>query len=112
VRHDAQVTTLGRVREWHDDDGWGVVDSAATPGGCWAHYSSVHVAGYRRLAAGDEVAFSFEQADQDGYSYRTVEVWPAGQSPSRDDLEPPGAGYTSSLTITRRAGRQDDQLPS
>jgi cold shock protein len=97
VRDDRRVTTQGRVREWHDDEGWGVVDSVETPGGCWAHYSSVLVAGYRRLAAGDDVRFSFEEIDQDGFSYRTVEVWPAGQEPVRLDPEPPGAGYSSSL---------------
>jgi CspA family cold shock protein len=105
------VTVQGQVREWHDDAGWGVIDSAATPGGCWAHFSSVLVAGYRRLAEGQDVEFSFDEAEQDGYSHRTVEVWPADQEPVRLDPEPPGAVF-SSLTITWPDGRQDHELPS
>src|SRR5687767_5224347 len=29
------------VREWHNDLGWGVLDSPETPGGCWIHYSAI-----------------------------------------------------------------------
>jgi CspA family cold shock protein len=36
------------VREWHDDEGWGVLDSTETPGGCWAHRSNATVRGHRR----------------------------------------------------------------
>ncbi|WP_203819652.1 hypothetical protein [Paractinoplanes ferrugineus] len=27
----------GVVRSWIPSEGWGVLDSSATPGGCWAH---------------------------------------------------------------------------
>ena len=96
--------TLGRVRVWHDAEGWGVIDSVATPGGCWAHYSSVLVAGYRSLQAGQDVSFTFEAADQDGYSYRTLEAWPSDREPHRADHESSGPseayGSTSTLTFT------------
>jgi CspA family cold shock protein len=73
------MESSGIVREWHPDDGWGVIDSEDTPGGCWAHFSSVLVPGYRSLRAGQTVTLRHEPAEQDGYSFRAVEVWPADQ---------------------------------
>jgi len=29
------------VRERHDGLGWGVLDPAETPGGCWVHFSNI-----------------------------------------------------------------------
>jgi cold shock CspA family protein len=72
----------GTVREWYDDEGWGVLDSDATPGGCFAHYSSVEADGYRRLRAGERVRFAWVAADQDGYSFRAEAVWSAGVEPN------------------------------
>jgi cold shock protein len=110
----------GVVRDWDDDRGFGVIGSADTPGGCWAGFSSIVMDGYRRLAAGDRVTFTFEPGPQDGYGYRALLVWPPGAAPGT--LPPPEAGrgpsaaYRSSLTIrwadgtvTERSG--DDPLP-
>ncbi len=47
VVHDQVVTTVGKVRQWLDEEGWGVIDSPDTLGRCWAHYSSVAVPGYK-----------------------------------------------------------------
>lgn len=96
------MTSPGLVRVWHDAEGWGVIDSEVTPGGCWAHYSSVLVTGYKALATGQEVRFSCEAAQQDGYSFRAVEVWPADQTPVRirDEVSGPSSAYHSTLTIT------------
>ncbi len=33
----------------------------------------------------------YEPAEQDGYSFRAIEVWPAGQEPHRADGEIAGA---------------------
>lgn len=71
------MTARGTVRAWHADEGWGVLDSAATPGGCWTHFPAVLVPGYRALDTGGAVEFTFEVAAQDGYAFRAVEVWPA-----------------------------------
>jgi CspA family cold shock protein len=92
----------GKVRVWHDADGWGVIDSDATPGGCWAHCSAVLVAGHRRLRAGQDVTFSFEVVEQDGYSFRAVEAWPSDQTPVRTSHEVtgPSAAYGSTVTLT------------
>ena len=87
---------------WHADEGWGDVDSAVTPGGCWTHYSAVLVAGHRALDSGEAVEFTFEAAEQDEFAFRAVEVWPADQAPVRnDDVVPgPSAAYRSTLTLT------------
>ncbi|WP_244928157.1 DUF4440 domain-containing protein [Nocardioides sp. W7] len=71
----------GKVLEWHDDEGWGVLSSERTPGGCWMHYSALVEDGYRRLAAGEQVRFVWESVDQDDYSFRAEAVWPAGTEP-------------------------------
>ncbi len=93
----------GVVREWHADEGWGVIDSPETPGGCWAHFSSVHMPGYRALRAGQSVTLNYEPGDQDGYSFRAIKVWPAGQEPDRAEGETSGAdeAYNSTSNLTR-----------
>lgn len=73
---DAAVT-----REWHDEDGWGVIDCVQTPGGCWAHCSDVAVPGYRSLTVGAAVWLEWERCDQDGYAYRATRIWPVGADP-------------------------------
>lgn len=96
------MTSLGQVRIWHDEDGWGVIDSDATPGGCWVHYSSVVIAGCRSLHTGQAVLFTFEAADQDGYSFRAVEAWPSDQPPlrARHEGSSPSAAYGSTSMLT------------
>lgn len=65
-------TTVGVVRRWVDEEGWGVLDSDATPGGAWVHFSIVAGNGFRRLIPGQAVEFTYERAEQDGYSFRAV----------------------------------------
>lgn len=64
------------VREWHRDDGWGVVDCPETPGGCWAHFSRIEMDGYKSLTAGQRVELEWEVFRQDGFEYRAVRVVP------------------------------------
>jgi CspA family cold shock protein len=103
------VASTGTVREWNTEEGWGVIDSADTPGGCWAHCSSVSgMAGYLSLTAGQQVTLTFEQARQDGYDYRAVVVWPPGAEPGTPlpvpTREPPSSAYQSRLTIRMSDG--------
>jgi CspA family cold shock protein len=93
------VTTTGIVREWHSDEGWGVIDSAATPGGCWAHFGSVLMSGYRSLTAGRTVSFDFEQARQDGFAYRAVAVWTGAERPEPPADQDPSGAYRSTLRL-------------
>ena len=95
---------LGTVREWHDEAGWGVIDSPATPRGCWAHSADIRMAGYRALEPGAEVSFDCEEADQDGFAFRATAVWPPGVEPGSPDAdtvraEGPSSAFASGLVI-------------
>ena len=98
------MATLGTVRDWTDDEGWGVIDSSATPGGCWTHFSHLAVPGYHTLRAGQVVEMEWETPGQDGYPYRAVRVWPQGHEPAdaRPDMEgglSSGHGEAVSTTV-------------
>ncbi|MGI5374979.1 cold shock domain-containing protein [Streptomyces sp. CA-251387] len=66
------------VREWHDEEGWGVLDCPETPGGCWGHYSDIQMDGFHVLSAGQTVDLVWEAPGfkQDGYDYRAVSIVP------------------------------------
>jgi CspA family cold shock protein len=69
--------TLATVREWDDEEGWGVLDSPETPGGCFAHFNDIEgLKGFRSLAAGQRVELEWEAPGfkQDGYDFRAVRV--------------------------------------
>jgi CspA family cold shock protein len=96
----AFMSTEGTVRVWHAEDGWGVVDSPETPGGCWVHFSQVAVDGYRALTVGQAVVLEWESPGQDGYPYRALRAWPSGEEPAPPPpLQPPGPGFASTLTL-------------
>jgi cold shock protein len=100
------MMSAGVVREWAEDEGFGVIDAPDVPGGCWAHFSSIVMDGYRALAAGDRVAFTWEAGQQDGYDYRAILVWPPGVEPGTPparSAEGDGA-YQSTLTIRWDSG--------
>ena len=102
AEHTEGVLSAGTVREWSDDHGWGVIDSADTPGGCWVHFSMIVSEGFRSLRPGDHVTFTYEAPGQDGFNYRAALVWPPGVrpgTPQRPAQERPSAAYRSSLTI-------------
>lgn len=96
------MTTRGTVRTWYHDQGWGVIDTDQTPGGCWTHFGSVHVAGYRSPTAGQVVLVEWEVAEQDGYAYRAVRAWPDDEQPVApgSSTGDSGSAYGSTLTIT------------
>jgi CspA family cold shock protein len=102
------VTTVGTVREWHADEGWGVIDSDATPGGCWTHFGDVLMSGYRFLSPGQPVAFEFETGWQDGYDYRAVAVWTGNDRPAAPAAEQPSAAYRSILRLEFDAPKDGD----
>ncbi|MBW8484701.1 cold-shock protein [Actinomadura parmotrematis] len=94
---DQPVT--GTVKEWHDEDGWGVLTSPGVPGDVWAHFSMVRTGGsYATLATGETVEFTWERGDQDGYAYRAIDVRRPGE-PERPPADG-GPGYTSEVRVT------------
>lgn len=48
------------VREWDDEEGWGVLDSPDTPGGCFGHFSDIQATGFRTLSPGQQVELTWE----------------------------------------------------
>jgi cold shock protein len=76
AEHKRTGTTTAIVREWHAEQGWGVLDCPDTPGGCWAHFSHLDMPGYRALSPGQEVRLDWETTEVDGYRYCAVHVVP------------------------------------
>jgi CspA family cold shock protein len=94
------VSVEARVRFWHDEEGWGVVDAPSTPGGCWAHFSHIDHAGYRSLNGVASVLLDWEEAAQDGYRFTAVRVLVPGRAPASTWSEHPRDGAcSSSLTV-------------
>lgn len=90
----------GIVREFHADEGWGVIDGSDVPGGAWTSFAAIRVDGYRSLTAGQRVTFVAEPGDQDGYAFRAVTVWPGDESAVPERPAGPSDAYSSSLTLT------------
>jgi CspA family cold shock protein len=72
------AVVLATVREWSDEEGWGVLDSPETPGGCFGHYADIQAPGFRTLSPGQQVDLVWEAPGfkQDGYDYRAVNIVP------------------------------------
>lgn len=94
-----EVTSRATVRMWDDEQGWGVLDSDATPGGCWTHFAALDFAGYRSLSVGQQVWLTAESSGQDGYPWRAVRVLADGPQPSNQQGEPARGAYSSELSI-------------
>ncbi len=90
----------GVVRVWHREQGWGVLDSPATPGGCWAHFSMIQPAGFGELRDRERVDFSYERPGQDGFAYRAVHIHRAQPAGHTGDAVPPDAVPGTTATGT------------
>ena len=89
----------GVVREWNADQGWGVLNSDETPGGCWVHCSALSMAGDHRALPGQRVIFTYRPATQDGFDFQALDVTIEGVPRAETDIQPPGPGYHDRLTI-------------
>ncbi len=98
------MRAVGTVASYDEELGWGVIDADGHPGGCWVHFSAIAGAPPKVLRDGQRVELLSEEADQDGYRYRAVKVWPAGEpepaDPGADADREASAAYGSVLTIT------------
>lgn len=90
----------GLIRIWNVDEGWGVIDSAETPGGCWAHFSAAAVAGYARFESGQAVRLEWQAPGQDGFPFTAVRFWPADREPESRGGSPTGQAYSSTLSLS------------
>jgi CspA family cold shock protein len=124
------VRSTGTVRIWYRSEGWGVIDSPDTPGGCFAHFSHlwnddeipklgpgevVEISGgFRELFEGETVDFAWEHVPppgQDGYSFRASTVRPRGrQAPHRiiRQYKADSAGFRLQMGPLKRPDRNDD----
>lgn len=67
----------GTVKSWRSTEGWGVLVSPDVPGEVWAHFSAIWAeepGAFLSLAPKEPVVFTWERADQDGYSFSATEV--------------------------------------
>jgi CspA family cold shock protein len=95
-----EVSVQATVRKWDDEQGWGVLDSDATPGGCWTHFSVLDFNGYRSLSPGQQVRLTAESPGQDGFPWRAVHVAVDGAAPAAPNGTNAGGAYASDLTLT------------
>ncbi|MFD3519516.1 nucleotidyltransferase domain-containing protein [Streptomyces sp. NPDC058653] len=78
LHHRFGVPLAARVRAWHEEEGWGVLDAANLREDVWAHFSAVAGEDYVEPAVGQAVTFSVEESAREGYRRRAVTVWPEG----------------------------------
>ncbi len=95
---------FGTVKQWSDDEGWGVIVSPEVPGEVWGHFSHIidddeHA--FRSLKDGDLLRFGYEHypPGQDGYFWRVTWIVTAAN--------PEYAGWTDDEIVDR--ARQIDQ---
>ncbi|HEX3839172.1 MAG TPA: hypothetical protein VHU85_00120 [Acidimicrobiales bacterium] len=94
------MVEAGIVREWHGEEGWGVIDAPNAPGGCWTHQFHLDMEGFRVLQAGQRVELTFDDRGQDGYPYRAIRVVVPGVPLSKVvDRSGPSGAYRSQVTL-------------
>jgi cold shock protein len=109
------VRSVGTVRTWHREQGWGVIDSADTPGGCWVHFSHLWndgipsagpgevvevTGGLREVFEGETVDFDWETPGQEGYDFRAVNARPRGRSGPPQVIRHYSAGEYPSFSVS------------
>jgi CspA family cold shock protein len=127
------MRSTGTVRVWYRDEGWGVIDSPDTPGGCWAGFGQLWnddevpelgpgdvieieiSCGFRELFEGETVDFEWERTSapgsQDGYSFRATTVRPHGGRPPHRVIRQYRAGpdgYRLQMGPVKRPERNEE----
>lgn len=72
----AAVMAHGSVKFFKAEKGWGAISSPELPEGfdAWVHFSTIEMDGYRALETGDQVEFTYEEAQQDSFRFRATRV--------------------------------------
>jgi cold shock protein len=92
------MTSTGTVKFWHRDEGWGVIDCADTPGGCWANFAAIWSdikptagpgesvsSGFLELFPGEHVTFAWKEltlSNRFGYEFIASWVHPQRDPPT------------------------------
>lgn len=68
--------TVGIVKFFKAEKGWGAISSVDIPDGedAFAHFSSTEIDGYRELEAGELVGFDYEPTVQDSFRWIATSV--------------------------------------
>jgi cold shock protein len=65
-----QRTSIGIVKLWRDDKGYGVIESPDTaPWDIWGHFAAIEGTGFKTLTVGDRVEVRYRRANQESYRY-------------------------------------------
>jgi len=65
-----QRTSIGIVKFWRDDKGYGVIEAVDTaPWDIWSSFSAIEAAGFKSLTVGERVEVTYHRANQDSYRY-------------------------------------------
>lgn len=70
VVQTGDVAERGVVREFHVDEGWGIIDGRSVPGGCWVHFSTI--------AAHRQVKRNRDKPSDEERATKTCELGSAG----------------------------------
>jgi CspA family cold shock protein len=68
------MSVVGSVKEWREEEGWGVLVSSNVDGTVFAHFSHIKAEGFRSLSEGERVEFEYETPGQDGCEHRATWV--------------------------------------
>jgi CspA family cold shock protein len=85
-----QRTTIGTVKWWRDEKGYGVI--AATeiaPWDIWCHFSAIEGTGFKQLTSGERVEVDYYRMNQESFKYLASRV---------RRLDPPAAPSASDAT--------------
>ena len=78
-------TSLGVVKWWRDDKGYGAIATADTaPWDIWSHFSAVVGAGFRTLIPGEQVEVEYVRTNQESFKYVAQRVQRVGDLPARE----------------------------
>jgi CspA family cold shock protein len=81
-----RATTVGTVKFWRDEKGYGAIASDATaPWDIWCHFSHIDMPGFRLLEVGERVDVEYIRTDQESFRYRALRVRRPGASSPIDE---------------------------
>jgi cold shock CspA family protein len=84
---NTEADTVGTVKYWREDKGYGAIASEATaPWDIWCHFSAVEMTGYKALVPGERVAVHYYRKNQESFRYVADRVRPLG--PGSHESEP------------------------
>ena len=63
-------TSIGIVKFWRDDKGYGVIEAVDTaPWDIWSSFSAIEAIGFKSLTVGERVEVTYHRANQESYRY-------------------------------------------